>query len=115
MESRSIGLRSTRLRWCSAPIRCKRIAARQNLQSDPGGDWKRGKSSEPRRCCARILKEISRSRNLPARAHFRKVISRGASGQVLARRSISASFNFGFEHAKDLLSRTSKSLVEVAL
>ena len=40
-------------------------------------------------------KEISRSRNSPARAHFRRVISRGASGQVLARRSISASFNFG--------------------
>jgi hypothetical protein len=50
--------------------------------------WKRGNSSEPRRCCARILKEISRSRNSPARAHFRKVISRGASGLVLAPRSI---------------------------
>src|SRR5260370_36393822 len=51
-----------------------------------------GKSYEPRRCCAHILKQISRSRNSPARAHFRTVISRGAAGLVLDRLSIGDSF-----------------------
>ena len=78
-----------------ALIRYRRIAARQSSQPDQGAGWKRGKSCKPRRCCGRILKEISRSRNSRARVHFRTVISRGASAQVLARRSISASFNFG--------------------
>ncbi len=62
--------------------------------------WQKLRTGEMLRAHARILKEISRSRNSPARAHFRKVISRGASGQVWARRSISASFNFGLSMPK---------------
>ncbi len=71
---------------CGAPKFA--VGPRRGLEA-----WQKLRTEEMR--CARILKEISPSRNLPARVHFREVISHGASGQVWARRSISASFNFG--------------------
>jgi Domain of unknown function (DUF4372) len=57
--SPSIGWRLIRLPRSLALTPCRRIAAPQSSQSRPGADWSRGKSSEPRRCYARILREIS--------------------------------------------------------
>ena len=54
-----IGWRSTRLPRCLAPTPCRRIAAPQSLRSRPDVAWNHGKSSEPRKCFARILREIS--------------------------------------------------------
>jgi len=57
---------------------CKRTAARQSSHSDRGAGWKRGKSSEPRRCCERIWREYqrqgSRRRLLPFGKSFRAVL-----------------------------------------
>jgi len=57
--SPSIGWRLIRLPRSLALTPCRRIAAPQSSQSHPGVDWSRGKSSEQRRCYARILREIS--------------------------------------------------------
>ena len=111
-ESRSIGLRSTILRWY-ALIRYRRIAARQSSQPDQGAGWKRGKGSEPRRCCARILREI------PVKELASACSLSGSHFARCFRTSFGASVHqhliqLRIEQAKDLLSGTSKSLVEVA-